>query len=193
MNKGLKLFLGFIPLVTLCILVFWFSSKNAVDSTSQSDIFVKLLKEQIMPSLKGISSDSDIKIVDHVLAVAVRKSAHFIAYMTLGMCAFGAFWFITRKGMRYFVSVIICAAYAGSDEIHQLFVEGRTGKLRDVIIDTSGACAGALICLMVVLIIEMQGMKDEIAELREQLEQRQLQKSAASSKTARKNERREYR
>ncbi len=187
MNKGLKLILGFLPLILICLLVFWFSSKNAEQSLSQSDILVKVVKERLMPSLQGIKTKRDINIVDRVISVGVRKTAHFVAYTILGICAFGALWFIKRKGLRYTAAVMTCALYAGSDEIHQLFVAGRTGQLRDVIIDSSGAAMGALICLIAVLIIQMQGMKDEIAELKQELEmyrQRKLPEAEATGDPA---------
>ena len=40
------------------------------------------------------------------------------------------------------LSLLICFLYACSDEIHQLFVPGRSGEARDVLIDTLGACLG---------------------------------------------------
>ena len=35
--------------------------------------------------------------------------------------------------------------YAFTDEVHQLFISGRTGELKDIIIDTAGATIGLLI------------------------------------------------
>lgn len=45
-----------------------------------------------------------------------------------------------RKEM--FLPWFIAALYAASDEIHQLFVPGRSGQLSDVILDSAGALAG---------------------------------------------------
>lgn len=42
-------------------------------------------------------------------------------------------------------SVILAALYASTDEFHQLFVPGRSGQFRDVLIDSCGAAAGTLI------------------------------------------------
>ena len=39
--------------------------------------------------------------------------------------------------------------YAVSDEIHQIYVPGRAGRLSDVLIDSAGAAAGALVLLIV--------------------------------------------
>ena len=42
----------------------------------------------------------------------------------------------------------MAAAYAASDEFHQLFVEGRAGRVSDVLIDSAGALAGVGICTL---------------------------------------------
>ena len=42
-------------------------------------------------------------------------------------------------------AVAFVAVYAASDEIHQLFVPHREGKISDVIIDTTGAAIGLLL------------------------------------------------
>ena len=49
-------------------------------------------------------------------------------------------WRKFRKEM--FLPWLIAALYAASDEIHQLFVPGRSGQLSDVILDSAGALAG---------------------------------------------------
>ena len=43
---------------------------------------------------------------------------------------------------RMLLPWLIAALYAASDEIHQLFVPGRSGQLSDVILDSAGALAG---------------------------------------------------
>ena len=49
-------------------------------------------------------------------------------------------WRKFRKEM--FLPWFIAALYAASDEIHQLFVPGRSGQLSDVILDSAGTLAG---------------------------------------------------
>ena len=39
-------------------------------------------------------------------------------------------------------SLIFCFIYACSDEMHQLFINGRSGEIRDVLIDSIGAFIG---------------------------------------------------
>ena len=43
------------------------------------------------------------------------------------------------------ISLLICLIYAFSDEIHQLFVLGRSGEFRDVLIDFCGSILGYFI------------------------------------------------
>ena len=37
---------------------------------------------------------------------------------------------------------MITTAYAATDEMHQLFVPGRSGQVSDVLLDSAGAIAG---------------------------------------------------
>ena len=37
---------------------------------------------------------------------------------------------------------VITTAYAGTDELHQLFVPGRSGQVSDVLLDSAGALIG---------------------------------------------------
>lgn len=80
----------------------------------------------------------------------MRKSAHFIAYLILGFlvshamkneASTGSFW--KRRG----ASLLLCVAYAISDEVHQIFVPGRGPLLKDVLIDASGAALGIILYL----------------------------------------------
>ena len=51
-----------------------------------------------------------------------------------------------RKNIIY--TWIFCIIYAIFDEIHQIYVPGRTGKAIDVIIDTLGSCMGITLLLV---------------------------------------------
>lgn len=51
------------------------------------------------------------------------------------------------SGFKAFTLALgICILYAISDEFHQLFVPGRGGQIRDVLIDSTGAIVGVAIC-----------------------------------------------
>ncbi|MDD6057125.1 MAG: VanZ family protein [Clostridiales bacterium] len=82
-----------------------------------------------------------VQILDYPL----RKGAHMTEYAILGALTAAFFASMGRDGKRRYVPALLtAAAYAVTDEIHQLFVPGRTGKLSDVCIDTVGAAVGLL-------------------------------------------------
>ena len=60
------------------------------------------------------------------------KSLHVLEYALLYILTFRA----TKSPIMSFLIVIL---YGASDEIHQLFISTREGRVRDVIIDTAGA------------------------------------------------------
>ncbi len=47
---------------------------------------------------------------------------------------------------NFLVAVSLAAFYGVTDEVHQMFVPGRTASIDDLIADTIGACIGAGLC-----------------------------------------------
>ncbi|MFA5532335.1 MAG: VanZ family protein [Candidatus Shapirobacteria bacterium] len=80
----------------------------------------------------GIGGDS------YWLRFFVLKSFHLIEYALLVIFLFLGF-------KKYKWSFLIAYIYAFSDEIHQYFIPGRTGKLRDTFFDLAGILIGLLI------------------------------------------------
>lgn len=68
----------------------------------------------------------------------LRKLAHLTEYAVLGAL-------LLRATRRPALAVVAAGAYAITDEVHQLFVEGRHGAPLDVAIDTVGALAGVVV------------------------------------------------
>ena len=74
----------------------------------------------------------------------VRKMAHFTIYLILGILVFCAIDEYNIKNILV-VSILICFLYSLTDEIHQLFVVGRSGSLIDCLIDLTGSSLGIII------------------------------------------------
>ncbi len=76
-----------------------------------------------------------------LLHLIIRKLAHVTEYAVFSVLVYRAL----QNGkpgwsLRWaVVAVLICAIYASSDEIHQIFVHSRGPSARDVAIDTTGA------------------------------------------------------
>lgn len=76
----------------------------------------------------------------------VRKCAHATEYAVLGVFLAGA---VVGGRRDWRVQVLWClsigVAYAASDELHQVFVPGRAGRVTDVLIDSAGVIGGVLV------------------------------------------------
>lgn len=74
----------------------------------------------------------------------IRKLAHFFEYAILFVLLFRAFKNTSKLPLAkiYLLSFIISFLYAATDEFHQTLVNGRSGMIRDVFIDTIGVLAG---------------------------------------------------
>lgn len=118
--------------------IFYFSSKTADASTEQSNVFVEWLK-----SLFGSSE---------LWVFIVRKSAHILEFAGLSFLLNFALLY-TRGKKSVLISLAVSSLYALSDEIHQIFVEGRSCEFRDWAIDTFGAVLGALGFLLLISVI----------------------------------------
>lgn len=65
--------------------------------------------------------------------IALRKLGHMVGYAGLFLL-----WWRALPGHPPHVAAAIAVAYAVTDEYHQTFVDGRTGTVRDVLIDALG-------------------------------------------------------
>ena len=119
------------------LLVIWGNSlRTAAESAAQSGGLLQL----IQPLLLALGVPGEIQ---HNL---LRKLAHMAEFAVLGLLWSGAL----RGGKKAGLKVLaICVAAASLDETIQLFVPGRSGEIRDVLIDTLGGILG--ICCAVLL------------------------------------------
>ncbi len=89
----------------------------------------------------------------------IRKLAHFSEYGVGGILIYS--FVITfeklKENIKMILSIIIGIIYSISDEIHQLFISGREGKIFDVYIDTLGFIVGILIILLIRKILNCRG------------------------------------
>ena len=137
-----------LPAVCIMVIIFYFSSMEADDSSGTSIPIAELVIEKIEQFMDiTIAADSEsYGLVHH----CVRKAGHFLEYMALGCTLVLPFAFICAENFYrlrvLFCSEVFAAFYACTDEFHQLFVEGRDGNFIDVDIDSLGAfpeiCAG---------------------------------------------------
>jgi VanZ family protein len=97
----------------------------------------------IMIIIFVLSSRQKIAVTHEYLSdFIIFKTLHMIEYAILYFFLFRAFYKEDFRNMsikkKFFYPFIIAVIYAASDEIHQTFIDTRQGRLRDVIIDTTG-------------------------------------------------------
>lgn len=71
----------------------------------------------------------------------LRRGAHLFLYFCMGLGLCGAFQW-QKKAPAWLPAMALGVAFAATDEYHQLFSGGRTGKPTDVLLDTCGLALG---------------------------------------------------
>lgn len=141
-------------IATWCFAIFQLSDMDSTDSNDTSTTIV----EQSILKVFDITNEYEITNAhlnkeNIAFAVALvnaplRKLAHATVYCILAilLLAISRIIFSHRKYLlSCFVVLGLCLAFALTDEYHQLFVDGRTGQMLDVIIDFIGASIGTII------------------------------------------------
>ena len=136
-----------IILVSLTVLwmlsIFMFQNQPSEKSTEKSHSLITKTIVNIYKVFNPNISDEQIEEIIETWDVPVRKTAHFTEYFILGVLIFLTLRSFDIKNI--YIMILLCFLYACSDEIHQLFVEGRDGNIVDVLIDTFGSTFAILI------------------------------------------------
>ena len=130
--------LTFIPAITMMLVIYYFSSKTAVESTETSsrvvDMLISLLKRLPFNDWDAMKTEE----LSKALSFPVRKCAHALEFGVLAWCFFLGIYNLVK--WYPFIPAFICTfLYAATDEFHQQFVAGRAGRITDVAIDSTGA------------------------------------------------------
>lgn len=135
--------------VAMMVLIFCFSTEDAAHSDRTSGKISSEVVHVVHPDYDQKPPQIQKVYFDDAQHI-VRKTAHFTEYLLLGLlirlCLES--WFGSRKGMLP-VAWGAGTIYAGTDELHQLMIDGRSGQLTDVMIDSCGVLTGALIANLI--------------------------------------------
>ena len=135
--------LSWLLVIFWMVLIFYLSHQPATKSNGLS----KATTEIIVETVEKVAPKVDInkRSFNHIL----RKNAHFFAYLVLGILVGNGLRSIGVVGYKSIgLALLICVLYAISDEVHQLFVPGRGGQVRDVLIDSAGSISGVVMYKM---------------------------------------------
>lgn len=142
--KSLQVMRIVLLLLMLANMVFIFANSAATASASSAlsgSIILKIIK-LFMP---GNASEYEYIAAAEDLHGILRECAHAAEFFPLGLLCAG--FLLTYKKTGYLKTFAITAAFCGfyglSDEVHQLFVKGRSFQISDIMADTGGAIIGA--------------------------------------------------
>ena len=142
MNK--KIILWSLVIIWM-IVIFSFSSNVAEESSLKSRKIVSTIVDVVE---KNKTKKEKKEIVEKI-HIPFRKIAHGIEYAVLCILLLFALKTININNNKiYILALIISILYSISDEVHQLFISGRSGELRDVLIDTAGSTIGLFIFIL---------------------------------------------
>ena len=143
-KKVLILLLVFIWMVV----IFNFSNKNTYESNSDSkkmtySIFHNALIITNKLNITNVNTNVKALELTNKYNIVTRKIAHASVYLVLGIIIYKFLETLNKENMNiYIISALCCMIYAISDEIHQIFVIGRTSSIIDVFIDMLGCIIG---------------------------------------------------
>ncbi|MBQ7822438.1 MAG: VanZ family protein [Clostridia bacterium] len=134
----------FLVLTVLWSCVIWsFSLDNAEQSAAESNRVSGFLSE-IVEKVLG----EQVELTQHT----VRKTAHFAEFAVLGTLLFMTVYLfgVKRVNKMYFIGLPASTAVASIDECLQLFSDGRSAQISDVLLDLTGAMFAFSVCVIII-------------------------------------------
>lgn len=162
MNKQRNILRGILTacVIAWMIVIFCFSAQPDVESSEISGSVSYRIVECFNHISHKNMTQTEMQMQAKRIEYPVRKLAHMSEYGILSLLFFAMYFSYSKKAYSRkklkslaLFSLLSTAAYAGTDEFHQLFVPGRAGRVTDVLIDSGGAVIALLFAGILVAII----------------------------------------
>lgn len=145
LRKNKKVFHTILVILWMFV-IFNFSSQNGPKSTKTSDVVTSMVVNVTTNVTNKDISREEVKKKVEDSTFLVRKTAHFTEYLILGILVFQLLSDYTKISKKTIIfCLLICYLYAVSDEVHQIFIPGRTAKIMDTFIDGAGSLFGIIL------------------------------------------------
>ncbi len=141
-SKTYRIF-SILAVISVMGIIFYLSAQNSTDSKETSTMvggFLSMIFKGNVPQEE------------------LRTFAHFCEYALLGFLMYNAFYSFKVK-FAPLTSIIASFLYALSDEIHQIFVDGRAFQLIDLTIDLGGIICGTIVIFILFRLITKISLK----------------------------------
>ena len=135
-----------ILIIIVMVTIFMFSNQPADDSTKLSNGFIEKTIGNVYKLFDNNVTEEELDKIKENYATPIRKLAHVTIYFILGILVYLLLCeFNIETGKTIILAFIICMSYSISDEIHQIFVPGRSGQVTDVILDSCSSFIGMML------------------------------------------------
>lgn len=146
--------LSIVLVIIWMLTMFYFSHQQGTGSSSTSKD-VSMVIVNILDIKNEMTEEQKEEKVETIEPI-IRKLAHYTLYMLGGILIINSVNTYIKEDVKIVIySAFIGVIYATSDELHQLFVNGRSGKIIDVVIDSIGIFTGIAMFLVVKKILEV--------------------------------------
>lgn len=150
---------GVLALVWMCV-IFAFSAQTKEESSVVSEGFSYRIVNTTGIFFHLHLDEEQIHEIAQAIEGVVRKCAHMTEFAILAVLLYVwmSRWEIARR-RRGCYAAVMTMLYACTDEFHQLFVAGRSGRITDVLIDSAGAAIGMALFLLAEHIVGVLGRR----------------------------------
>lgn len=132
-------------MVCVMLAIFCFSAQDGDESQRLSDGFLASLLGRLLDALLP-------RLTEKGMDFDIRKYAHMTEFCALGVCCF-LYVSERRRWARDLHAALLALGfsllYAGTDELHQLFVPNRACRFADVLVDGVGILVGVTLARLV--------------------------------------------
>ncbi len=128
--------ISLILLVAVMVTIFVLSHQDGAESTETSGFVTKLLS---------------LIFGNNIPEAIVRTFGHFSEFCALGFLMMNCF-FAFKEKLQPVHSILLSWGYAWTDEIHQIFVDGRAFQISDLLVDLAGIFTGSVLIATIILI-----------------------------------------
>ena len=127
--------LSVILLAAVMATIFFLSHQNSTESTETSGFVTRLMS----------------LVFGKVPESIVRTFGHFSEFCALGFLMMNCF-FAFKEKLQPVHSILLSWGYAWTDEIHQIFVDGRAFQISDLLVDLTGIITGSVLIATIILL-----------------------------------------
>lgn len=147
-KKKVKRIILWVLLLFVGGMIFFFSSRTAKQSISESDVAVHTVMQQLNIQKEPDIPAWKIEVAYDIITDIVRKGMHFIEF-----CVLSVICLILLKNYKLkhspIITIVLVSVYAVIDEVHQIYVEGRGASFQDWLLDCFGVLTGVIIVMLI--------------------------------------------